>query len=508
MVLAKSGPGFSFREFFDRLSFNLLSRTIGFSMRFSLFLIFLFIQLIFLFSLPFIFLILFLFSPIVFLFLTAKESEEEKKIAFKKAFLVTHLLEERNLKEVEAWFENIYQRNKRKQWYLKENLFTIPPLARNWIYGYTPYLERFSQELTSKNYLYTLNRRSIINRQKEITMIENSLLKDNRTNILIVGEEGVGKHTIVDALAKKIYEGKINPLLAYKRILKLNLEKILSLTLDQKLRENLLENLFLEAAAAKNVILLIENFEKYVGSLPNQIDLSIPILKFAKNNNLYFIGLTTPFSYQKFIFPNQSIDLLFEKIFVEEILPVEAKKILLEISPYLEKKYQVFIPYEIIEIIIEKSQYYSTYIPFPEKAIDLLISACLEERKKSAIRAFPQVSLETVDFVIFQKTKIPTSLTEQIRKKLLNLETDLKKRIVGQDNALKELTCAIQRSFILFEKRKKPLASFLFYGPTGVGKTETAKALAEIFLVIKSTFTVLIWLTIRQLKIFLYLLVL
>ena len=136
--------------------------------------------------------------------------------------------------------------------------------------------------------------KNMVGRQKEIQQIEGILIKNEEANVLIVGEEGVGKRTIVDALSKQIYEGSSSPILAYKRILKLNLEKILTTYTDQKQRENFLEDLFKEASEAKNVILLIENLDKYVASGPGRVDLSLPIEKYGIRSTIQFIGITTP----------------------------------------------------------------------------------------------------------------------------------------------------------------------------------------------------------------------
>ena len=132
-----------------------------------------------------------------------------------------------NQAAVEEWFENLYAHQYHTQKCGKlQNLMETQPLARDWSVGYTPTLDEYVLDLASAEYQQHLVH--IVARDKEVQEIEQILSKSNEANVIIVGEEGVGKHTIVDALAKKIYEGKTNPLLMYRRILKLDMEKIMS----------------------------------------------------------------------------------------------------------------------------------------------------------------------------------------------------------------------------------------------------------------------------------------
>jgi ATP-dependent Clp protease ATP-binding subunit ClpA len=168
---------------------------------------------------------------------------------------------------------------------------------------------------------------------------------------------------------------------------------------------------------------------------------------------------------------------MFNKVDVYEISKNEAQNILLDAVHSFESLYNVYIPYETISEIIEKSEFYLTTIPFPEKAVDLLDTACVYSNQNHKSTITPEI----INTVLTEKTHIPTTITKQIKEKLLNLETLLFSRIIQQDEAINKLSSALRRSFLLIGKRKKPLASFLFLGPTGVGKTETAKAVAETF---------------------------
>ena len=182
------------------------------------------------------------FSRHFFIYYPSPKNNSKKKDTFGKKFIETHLLNQENLSQVEKWFEQYYKHHLTKTtWWQLQNLLSYPPLARDWAVGYTPILDQYATDLATASYLHHI--KNIIDREKEITEIEQILTKSIESNVIVVGEEGVGKHTIIDALAKKIYLGKTNIHLMYRRILKLNMEKILNEFTDQKQREYFFEDL-------------------------------------------------------------------------------------------------------------------------------------------------------------------------------------------------------------------------------------------------------------------------
>ncbi|MEK7633688.1 MAG: AAA family ATPase [Patescibacteria group bacterium] len=481
LIVKKTIVGFTFTDWANRLAFNLISRSIGAIMRLSIIFFYFIFQTVFLITLPFIVLLFFFLSPISYLLSLTKNSPDEQKKLSKEKFLSNHLMNEENRKAVEDWFEKYYQQHLQKtNWWKLPNLFSYPPLARDWAVGYTPILDQYATDLATSTYLHHI--KNIVDREKEIKEIEQILTKSVESNVIIVGEEGVGKHTIIDAFAKKIYLGKTNVHLMYRRILKLNMERILTEFIDQKQRENFLEDLLDEAAQANNIILFIDDFDKYISSENERINLTTSFEKYAKTELIQIIGITTPFAFQQYIFPNEKINRIFNKVEVYEVNEKDAENILLDAVFLFEEHYKIFIPFETVKEIIEKSQFYLTYIPFPEKAVDLLDLACVYVSSNSPKNPNrPKVTPEIVNQILTEKTHVPTTITKQMKEKLLNLETLLFSRIIQQDEAVGKLSSALRRSFLLIGKRKKPLASFLFLGPTGVGKTETAKAIANVF---------------------------
>ena len=476
LIVKKTFVGFSISDWANRFAFNLISRSMGLIMRLSIIFFYFIFQTLLMVFLPFIALSFFLFTPIFyFISLTQKTPQEEKDI-FKKKFIETHLLNSENLPQVENWSENYYKEHISKtKWWKLSNLFSYPPLARDWAVGFSPILDQYATDLATPTYLHHI--KNIVDRNNEIKEIEQTLTKSAENNVIIVGEEGVGKHTIVDAFAKKIYLGKINSQLMYKRILMLNMEKILNEFVDQKQRESFFDDLLNEASQAKNIIIFIDNFDKFISNEGEGVDMTIPFEKYAKTNLIQIIGITTPFYYQQLIFNNEKISRIFERVDVYEVPKDRAENILLDSVFSFENIYDLHIPYESVKEIIEKSEFYLTNIPFPEKAVDLLDTTCSYAKENNIHTITPEI----INIVLTKKTHIPTVITKQMKEKLLNLETLLYSKIIQQDEAVNKLSSALRRSFLLIGKRKKPLASFLFLGPTGVGKTETAKAISQVF---------------------------
>lgn len=459
----------------DRFSFNFISIVIGAVMRSCLLLFYILLQIIFILLFPLLLIGITIILPVYLVFHFAEESPKVKKQKYVNWFVARHVLDEKNKPFVERWagllYDNVYVK---KPWWSLSQLFSYPPLGRDWATGFTPNLDLYTQDLTSS---YQAHTRNLIDRTKEIDQIERSLARSRQANILIVGDEGVGKHTIVDALAKKMYEGNINHLLIYNRILKLDMEQILSKFIDQEQRSEFFDQLFREADEAKNIILLIDSIGHYITPTEGRIDITPSLSKFLNSENIQFIGITTPYEYQKYIHSHEDLVRSFQKIDVFEVSKEDAQSILLSHVLSYENRYSLVIPYETVQAVIEKSDFFITEIPFPEKAIQLLDDACIFTRQKTEAKI---VTPDIIDRVLSEKTHITTTISIDLKSKLVNLEALLTPYVLQQDHAIKNVSSVLRRSYLLIGKRKKPMASFLFLGPTGVGKTQTAQALNHV----------------------------
>jgi len=477
LVTHKTRQGFSIDEWFNRFSFNFISSLIGFFMRSFAILAYFIIEIFYVLLMPPVFLIFVILIPLRFIFNKNESTNKIEKDKIVSDFLAKRMLDEKNKENILKWFEYYYENVFfQKPWYSKDLLFSMPPLARDWHMGYTPTLNQFGEEINDD----CVSFRNLIDRENEIKKIEQILTKANGANVILVGDEGVGRFTIVAGLAKKIFEGKVNSLLSYKRVFKIDIEKILAQSTDIHQKEEILKNIFEEAKDAGNLILYIDTIEKYLTSDFGKMDLTHIIQEYAQSPRLHLISITTPFFYQKFIYPSQKISQLFEKVDVTEVTKDQAMEILLETIFDLEKQYKMVATYEAIKEAVDKSEYYITNIPFPEKAIDLIHDAAsylCQNPSDEKLFLVPDV----IDTVLAEKTHVPVSLTIDFKNKLINLESILKNRVIAQEKALGKVVKVLQKAFVDMGNRKKPTASFLFLGKTGIGKTETAKALSQAF---------------------------
>lgn len=474
VVSEKKKPGLSLEDIGRVFADNFISRFMGFTIRAALLFSYILIQIVFLLSVPGIFIFQAITLPLRYLFYTSQPTPDQKKEMERKKFFQRHLAEQDNKAYVEQWFEIYYRDVATEPWWSMKKLTSQPPIGRDLTSGYTPTLDKYSNDLSTKKPHY----KHLIGRKDELDRVQQVLSKTGESNVILVGDEGVGRRSIVEALAKSVYEGSSNPSLVYKRVIELEMEKVLASSDDFVKREETLGKLLNEAAKAKNIILFIDNIDQYIAQEEERINLSNIIEKYANLPTLQFIGITTPYLYQKYVYQNKQIAGLFDKVDITEVTANEALTILLDVSIELEKTHGVAITYEAIKQTIIKTDKFITDQPFPEKAIELLDEACVYVKSHQNASA---VNAQAVSTLLEQKTHVPTEMSDSIRQKLLTLEAELKKKIYHQTEAVHKLSAALKKSFVMAGSRKKPLASFLFLGPTGVGKTATAKAVTEIF---------------------------
>lgn len=375
-----------------------------------------------------------------------------------------------------SWYKRIEKRSRQQArfWEL-QNLLALPGIGKDWAYGYTVTLDKYCQDL-ARPLPFTHH---LVGREKETQRIQQVLSRATGNNVLLVGQPGVGRNTIIYEFARRVKEGKTSPALTHKRVLSLDLNAILGTSESLEKTKSLVSEVLKEAGDAGNIILVIDSFDKYVSTGSGRVDLSDLFTEAASGGRLQFIGIATPAAFQKYIFPNQEITKIFEKVEVSPPTPQQALIILQDTTPLYETRNNVFVLYQSLKEIIEKSDQYVVDIPFPEKAIDLLDETCVftaTQLKKKIITP------NGINQVLAEKTKIPLGeIKKEEREKLANLEKVLHQRIVNQEAAVTQIAKAMRRSRLGIAEKEKPIGTFLFLGPTGVGKTETAKALAEAY---------------------------
>lgn len=475
LVETKQGSGLSLNQEMSRVSFNVISRLVGGGVRGAVIGIYIFVQIMAVLLLPIIFTGYVMLLPIFF-FMNSSNTDE--KIAAdeqdqKEKFVTAHTLDQSNRTEVEKWYDTIVKHTSEKvPWYDKDKLLSVVPLARDWTAGFTPTMDKFCNNEVPSSYDIHL-----IGRTEELSQMEHILSKDQNANLMLVGDEGVGRETIIRCLSEKIYYGQVLPLLAYKRVLTIDLQKILSVSTDHISRLNTLSDIFKEAQEARNIILVIHDLDQYVSTIDGHIDCSDILSQYAASK-INIIATSTPVNYQKYIYPNAKIHEIFTKIDIEEVSPEQCMTILQSLSLKLEDKYQIIIPYETILESINKASQFVGALPLPESAIQILneTSTLVDSDKDQKI-----LTPDIIDKYLEQKLHVPVVVTDALKDKLIGIEQELNKQIIDQPQAIDALSTSLKNAFMAGGRDKKPLSTFLFLGPTGVGKTQTAKALSELF---------------------------
>ncbi len=402
----------------------------------------------------------------------------------------------------------------------------------------TPTLDNYSRDLTAlakDNYFDPT-----IGRSDEIERLIQILSRRTKNNPCLVGEPGVGKTALVEGLAMKIVDGDVPELLKNKRVLALDLSAMLAGSKYRGEFEDRLKKVLKEIDANKNILLFIDEIHTIIGagSAEGAIDASNIMKPALARGEIKVIGATTHEEFRKYIEKDASIERRFQRIVVEEPSEEEAIKMLLSLKPKYEEHHNVSIEDDAIISAVKLSNRYINDRFLPDKAIDIIDETSsrvklatyimpdsfkkLEEkilnidiekedaivkedfalagklkaekeklikRKERSLDKFEKERLESDDIVskdliedtIAKMTGIPVKkIQEEESHKLLALEEELGKRVIGQKEAVTSIAKCIRRNRVGLKNPNRPIGSFLFLGPTGVGKTELSKALSEI----------------------------
>ena len=397
-----------------------------------------------------------------------------------KKILIENKLKVEDIENLTWWLESLEKRlASRKKWWEYQNLIRKGTLAKEWTSGFTLTLDKYSIDWTE------IARKKgfpeIIGHQKELRETERVLARREYNNVLIVGEPGIGRKAIMQGLITKTVLGQSLPGVNYKRVVELDLAGLLAETSGPEQVEVVLDKIFQEAIGAGNIILVINEFHNFIGVRPGpgKADISGVISSYLHLPQFQIVAVTTFAGLHKNIEQNPSILNLFEKVEVSEISQRELMMILENLTLSLEKKYKLFVSYPALREIVSLTKRYLPSLPFPKKAMDLLDEVMIEVKSKTRERV---VLPKHIAKIISEKTRIPVGEME-IREKeiLLNLEVLIHHRIINQEKAVKEVSSALRRARAEVRVRKGPMGGFLFLGPTGVGKTETSKALASTY---------------------------
>lgn len=401
----------------------------------------------------------------------------------------------------------------------------------------TPTLDQYSRDLTALAAEGKLD--PVIGREKEITRLIQILSRRTKNNPCLVGEPGVGKTAIAEGLAQRIVADLVPDTVKNKRVVVLDLSSMVAGSKYRGEFEERIRNVLNEVKENRGILLFIDELHTIIGAggAEGALDASNILKPSLSRGEIQLIGATTLEEYRKYIEKDAALERRFQPITVEEPTEEETLEILKGLRPYYERHHKVEIQDEALEAAVKMSVRYINDRFLPDKAIDIIdeaaskvqlcgyrkmpeleqfelelkslsgekeealktadllrakaaqkrqeeveqqIEKLRQKEKRRAKRSGVAVTEASVAEIVSDWTKIPVQrLTEGETKRLASLEKELHKRVIGQDEAVKAVSQAVKRGRVGLKDPNRPIGSFLFLGPTGVGKTELSKALAE-----------------------------
>jgi len=398
------------------------------------------------------------------------ESNEEFR-----SFLISRKIQKEIYYDTCDWLDrNLEDEKVASAWWWRENLSKTRGIAKSLSYGSVNFITKFARELSS----YSVDEEvgKILLHKESVTKLEEVLSKTHGTNAVIIGGEGTGRHTIVKLLAKMIDQGDCYTEIEHKRVFEFD-NSLLS-SLDSTDLINVFNRCFEEAAIAKNIIFVINDFSIVYDNAQKQgVDLFQQVDRYISHENVSVVCVCDQSFYQnekhKVLF-----DADFEPIHVEEMNSKLLIPYIQDHAIIIERNTGKFFPSSSINTIaLSLNKYFIEESPLI-KTNELLYKIAMNNHRDGNI----VLDEESVSDTIKSMTGISTGeIQTEEKEKLLNLENVLHKKVMGQNEAIKIVSGTMRRSRAGLVSNTKPIGSFLFLGPTGVGKTETAKALAEVF---------------------------
>lgn len=324
----------------------------------------------------------------------------------------------------------------------------------------------------------------LIGRAQEVERVAQVLARRRKNNPLLVGESGVGKTAIAEGLAKKIVEGQVPDVLKDSVVYSLDLGALLAGTKYRGDFEKRLKALLSRLQQQKDAILFIDEIHTIIGAgaaSGGVMDASNLLKPLLSNGSIRCIGSTTYDEYRGIFDKDKALSRRFQKIDVLEPSVEDTYKILKGLKPYFEEHHGLTYSDEALKVAAELSAKYINDRFLPDKAIDVIDEAGAFEQLQTADKRKASIGIEEIEAVVAKIARIPEkSVSRDDKDSLKNLSANLKQVVFGQDAAIDSLVTAIKLSRAGLGGENKPIGSFMFAGPTGVGKTEISKQLAKI----------------------------
>lgn len=354
--------------------------------------------------------------------------------------------------------------------------FRTGGIGKGWIYGWTFVLSHFSKEVNLN--VAKSNDVFGIGHDQEVEALISTLGKVSNKNALMVGEAGVGKSSIILGVAQKINHGNVPIQLRDKKIVELEINQLIAYSQNQSNMEEVVIKSMTELANAGNTILYIDEIQEIIPRKAGESGHSIAgmMLPFILNSKFPIVGSVNYADYKKYFYGNESLRQSFTNIEVSEISAADALTILETKIDSLEQNFNCYLTFPALVSAVELAQRYIKERKLPSSAVQTIEATC----SWAQANGIQKITSEHVSKAIsLQKNINITEIDQDESNKMMKLEENIKQRVVGQDEAVIAISEALRRARADIRNPNKPIGSFLFVGPTGVGKTHIAKVVAE-----------------------------
>ncbi len=394
-------------------------------------------------------------------------------------FLLSHSVTPEDLRDTVLWEERLIRSAKSAdRWWSREHLLAHPGMGDAFSFGETYSVDRYSRPLASETIFAHIDESSPFGKEAE-EKLEAILAKESAANALLIGEAGVGKIDVVARLEKKIERGHALPELTRKRVLIFDFESLISATSDKQTFERKFTAVMNQAIGAGNILLLIEDLPTCMHSATSiGVDVMEVLDPYLSGAVTQIIATSNLEEFHQFLENNGNVMKYFNTVQVEEADLGTVIRVLEDRATDVERRSNILFTFPALRTIAESADQYFPYGVMPDKAVDLLLEIIPEMEQKG----ITVVGRNNVLDIITVKTGIPVgAIGVEEKKKLQDLEVLMQKRVVSQDAAVAAIANALRRVRSGIGNINRPVGAFLFLGPTGVGKTETAKALAATY---------------------------
>lgn len=342
----------------------------------------------------------------------------------------------------------------------------------------TPTLDHFAYDLTAAAKWGRLE--FCVARDEEVAKIYENM-ESGQNGVILVGQSGVGKNTIVNGIAQAMVKEDVPRILHDKRLVELDASRLISGVTPAQ-AEGRMVAIMDEVVRAGNIVLFIDNIDNIIGISSGEeqsLDLSEVLASGLNRGNFYCLASSTEEHYIKYI-EGRSLGNAFSKLSVKEPVGNQAIQIIESKIGFIEGKYRVYFSYNALEEVVNLSARYIHDKYLPDKAIKILETVAVHVAKKRGPES--RVTKEDIAEVVSEITNIPVNkISENEKQNLLQLEDKIHERMINQEEAVKMVAASLRRARTQLREGKRPIASFLFAGPTGVGKTELAKSVADVY---------------------------